>query len=73
MFSDNPYQPPQVADPILKPQELDKGGIWRQGSLLVMRKDAVLPDRCIKSNVLTDRKLKRSLNWHHPAIFLSIL
>jgi hypothetical protein len=71
--SDNPYQPPQVADPILKPQELDKSGIWRQGSLLVMRKDAALPDRCIKSNVLTDRKLKRSLNWHHPAIFLSIL
>lgn len=73
MSSDNPYQPPQVADPLLKPQELDQGGIWQQGSLLVMRKDAVLPDRCVKSNVPTTRKLKRSLNWHHPAIFLSIL
>jgi len=38
-----------------------------------MRKDAVLPDRCIKSNVPTDRKLKRSLTWHHPAIFFTIL
>ena len=68
MSSENPYKPPQVADPMFKPQQLDQGGIWRQGSLLVMRKDAVLPDRCIRSNVSTDRKLKRRLNWHHSGI-----
>lgn len=73
MSSENPYQPPNVSDPNLKPHEIDKDGIWRQGNLLVMRKTAVLPDRCVKSNVPTDRKLKRNLNWHHPAIFLSIL
>jgi len=69
----NPYRPPQVTDPIFKAQEVEKHGIWQQGSLLVMRKDAVLPDRCVKSNVVAERKLKRSLSWHHPAIFLSIL
>ncbi len=73
MSSDNPYQPPQVNDPVLKPHQADTDGIWRQGKLLVMRKTAVLPDRCVKSNVPTDRKLKRNLTWHHPAIFLSIL
>lgn len=52
---------------------MDEDGIWQQGSLLVMRKTAVLPPRCVKSNVPTDRTLKRSLSWHHPAIFLSIL
>jgi hypothetical protein len=71
--SENPYKPPQVTDPIVQPQQLEKDGIWRQGSLLVMRKDAVLPDRCIKSNVATDRKLKRSLNWHPSWVFLTIL
>jgi len=73
MSSDNPYQPPQVMDPIQKPHAGDAEGIWRQGNLLVMRKGAVLPDRCVKSNVATQRKLKRSLSWHHPAIFLSII
>ena len=73
MSYENPYQPPKVTDPMLKPQMLNESGIWRQGSLLVMRKTAVLPDRCVKSNEPTDRKLKRSLNWHHPAIFLTIL
>jgi hypothetical protein len=73
LSSDNPYKPPQVTDPIFKPQELDKDGIWQQGSLLVMRKDAVLPDRCIKSNVPTDRKPKRALTWHPTWVFLTIL
>lgn len=73
MSSENPYQPPQATDPILKAYEADSDGIWRQGKLLVMRKNAVLPDRCVKSNVPSNRKLKRKLNWHHPAIFLSIL
>jgi uncharacterized membrane protein len=43
------------------------------GKTVGQRKTAVLPDRCVKSNVPTSRKLKRKLNWHHPAIFLSIL
>ncbi len=73
MSSDNPYQPPQHNDPLLKPSAGEEAGIWRQGKLLVMRKTAVLPDRCVKSNVPTQRKLKRNLTWHHPAIFLSIL
>lgn len=38
-----------------------------------MHKMAVLPDRCIKSNEPTHERLKRSLYWHHPAIYLLIL
>lgn len=48
------------------------GGVWRDGRLLVLRKTAQLPARCVKSNVETDRTLKRALYWHHPAIFLVI-
>lgn len=48
-------------------------GVWRQGPLLVVRKGADLPARCIKSNEPTDQVWKRTLYWHHPAIYLAIL
>jgi len=48
-------------------------GVWRQDSKLVMSKDAVLPDRCVKCNAPTTGRLKRKLAWHHPAIYLIIL
>jgi hypothetical protein len=48
-------------------------GLWRQGNMLVMHKLAPLPDICVKSNEPATRRLKRSLSWHHPAIFLLLL
>jgi H+/Cl- antiporter ClcA len=48
-------------------------GLWRQGNVLVMHKLAPLPDICLKSNQPAMRRLKRSLSWHHPAVFLIIL
>ena len=50
------------------------GGVWRDQSTLVMTKDAVLPDRCVKCNAPADGfRLKRKLAWHHPAIYLLAL
>lgn len=72
----NPYQSPQapsmppVMSSTLQPM---KGGLWREGNLLVMHKEATLPDRCVKSNQPCQRRLRRNLSWHHPAISLSIL
>jgi hypothetical protein len=48
-------------------------GIWRDGKTLVVSKDAVLPDRCVKCNAYTQGRLKRKLSWHHWAIYLLIL
>jgi len=48
-------------------------GLWRQGDMLVMHTSAPLPDICVKSNEPAARRLKRSLSWHHPAIFLLLL
>jgi hypothetical protein len=48
-------------------------GIWRDGKTLVMSKDAVLPDRCVKCNVFTNERLTRKLSWHHPAIYILLL
>lgn len=49
-------------------------GLWREGDVLVMRKEAELPDRCVKCNAPADGyRLKRKLGWHHPAFYLIIL
>ena len=47
--------------------------IWRSKSLLVMTKQAPLPQRCIKCNAPTRNTLKRKLRWHHPAIYILIV
>lgn len=52
---------------------LPGAGIWRDGKTLVMTKDAVLPDRCVKCNAFTQGRLKRKLSWHHPAYFILLL
>ncbi len=48
-------------------------GVWRDGSQLVMCKDADLPARCVKTNEPTDRTLRRRLTWHNPLIYILIL
>ncbi len=50
------------------------GGTWREGSTLVMSKDASLPDYCVKCDAPADGfRLKRNFSWHHPALFLVVL
>jgi hypothetical protein len=71
--SENPYAPPLTTPSVYDAQIVEDLGLWRKGSLLVMRKNAPLPARCVKSNAPTERRLKRSMYWHHPAIYLSIL
>jgi len=70
----NPYAAPQH-DVVVHPPAVDPGGgVWRDGKLLVMHKQAVLPDRCVKCNQPAGgRRLKRSLSWHHPGYFLAVL
>lgn len=48
-------------------------GVWRQKNMLVMHKNATLPDRCVKCNrPANGRKLTKKFMWHHPAWFLFI-
>lgn len=48
-------------------------GVWRDGNTLVMKKDAVLPDRCVKSNLPAETHLPRDLSWHSSWLFLLVL
>lgn len=75
MHDSNPYAPPAGGNPFspsFKPET--QVGIWRDGNLLVMAREATLPDICIKSNQPTDGyRLKRKLSWHHPALAILII
>jgi hypothetical protein len=68
----NPYEAPREVgyQPLSGPPAF--AGLWRQGNLLVMHKQAPLPNVCLKSNQPATGRLKRSLSWHHPAIFLLV-
>jgi hypothetical protein len=37
---------------------------WRTGNTLVLSKEAVLPERCVKCNVPTDRRFRRRMTWY---------
>ncbi|MEX2560535.1 MAG: hypothetical protein WD403_11505 [Pirellulales bacterium] len=69
----NPYASP-LSDEQAGTIPAEPGGVWRDGPLLVMRRDAVLPDLCIKCNLPAGgRRLMRTLYWHHPLVYLSLL
>lgn len=69
----NPYAPPEAA---ITPQQLhlaEEGGLWRDGPLLVMRKGAELPDRCLRCNAPAEGyRLKRKLSWHRRFWYLIV-
>lgn len=71
-----PLQLPSRIDsaqqPYFPPPTHGMANIWRNRSLLVMTKEALLPGRCVKCNAYTDERLKRKLTWHHPALYLLI-
>lgn len=71
----NPYAAPltdAAYDAELVPPT--SGGIWRQDNKLVIWKDAVLPDLCIRCNAPANgRRLIRKLYWHEPVVYLLLL
>jgi hypothetical protein len=62
-----------LEDGYVLPPPPNTGGVWRDNDTLVMTKDALLPDQCVKCNAPTHGfRLKRNLSWHHPALALLI-
>ena len=77
MIDDNPYAAPLAGPPFQAGRatpEAAERGIWREATTLVMWKDAELPDRCVWCNAPANgRRLRRTLYWHHPLIWLIVL
>ncbi len=68
---ENPYAPPKVHEvrPVERP-----GLAWRDGQMLMVRKGAELPDRCLKCNASAEGyRFKRSLTWLSPYWAILIL
>jgi hypothetical protein len=74
MDDENPYAPPQ-ADVFWEEDELDQPSkAWRYGKLLMVRKGAELPDRCLKCNAPAEGyRVSRNLSWLDPVWSLLIL
>ena len=74
--AENPYAPPRsfLADPErISIENIQKISLWREGNVVVTRKDADWPDRCVVCNTPTKGvRIKRRFSWHHPAIYLVI-
>ena len=48
-------------------------GIWRDGTTLVMDKNAMLPDNCVKCNAPANgSRVRKKLAWHHPLLYLLV-
>ena len=48
-------------------------GIWRDGTTLVMDKNAILPDNCVKCNAPANGlRLRKKLAWHHPLLYMLV-
>ncbi|MBC7855727.1 MAG: hypothetical protein IAF94_20035 [Pirellulaceae bacterium] len=71
----NPYASPQISGGYAPGLESAAGfpGLWRQGNLLVMHKQAPLPPICLKSGEPATQRLKRKLQWHEPWLALTVL
>ena len=70
--SQNPYAAPKAILEAFPPRE--SAGLWRAGRVLVCRRDAVFPHRCVKCNQAATPPLRRyKLSWHHPLWYLLII
>jgi hypothetical protein len=70
----NPYAAPQLMGNYAAPQpQQGFPGLWRQGDLLVMHKQAPLPPICLKSGQPASQWLRRNLQWHEPWIIVTIV
>ena len=49
-------------------------GAWREGNVLIVRKNVVLPPRCVKCGAPAEGPLmKRTFYWHEPILYILIL
>jgi len=62
-----------LADGYVLPPPPTSGGIWRDGKTLVMTKNALLPDRCLRCDAPANGyRLRKRLSWHHPLLYILV-
>lgn len=70
--SHNPYAPSRAS--LTGGDVRDSAGVWRSEKLVVLARDADLPNRCVKCNEPADEPTKtRKVYWHHPGYYVVLL
>ncbi|MDY6946950.1 MAG: hypothetical protein SXG53_14635 [Pseudomonadota bacterium] len=70
--SHNPYAPSQASLAGGSTRPSDR--VWRADKVLIMARDADLPDRCVKCNDPADEPTRtRKVYWHHPGYYVLLL
>ncbi|HEX5462179.1 MAG TPA: hypothetical protein VFX20_19595 [Steroidobacteraceae bacterium] len=70
----NPYAPSRasLAGAAVTPSV--SGGAWRDGTVLILTREASLPSRCVRCNEPSAEPTKtRRIYWHSPWLYLLIL
>ena len=70
-MSENPYRAPMGQ--VRTPAAGSSGGIWSDGNLLVVHKQATLPPFCVKTNEPASTDIQRTFYWHSALVYLLIL
>jgi len=63
----NGYMPDGATGP------MSRAGLWRQGDLLVKHKDAVLPARCVKTNLPVERFVLCQFTANQSPLFVLLM
>ena len=59
--------------PYFSPLQFE-GGVWQEGNLLVLHRDAVLPDVCVKCGAPAEGcRLRKTYYWHHSGFYVLAL
>lgn len=70
----NPYAAPEAGIVGRHAVRPEAGEMWCDGKILVTRKGAEFPDRCVKCDQSAEGyRLKRSLSWHPSGWYLLVL
>lgn len=60
----NPYQSPEAETQSTEPRRPEPGvGIWRKGQMLIVHREARLPNICLKTGRPADRRILETVRW----------
>jgi hypothetical protein len=70
--SHNPYAPSRAS--LAGGDVRNSTGVWRSENIVIVAREADLPERCVKCNDPADEPTrKRKVYWHHPGFYAVLL
>ena len=72
-MTENPYAAPLTQSQPIARSQGDNEGLWREGNLLVMHKNARLRVTCVKTGEPASHSVNRKVTWHPPWIVVTAL